>query len=94
MGPKSGTSPNLARMSHPGAGTHSRYATPMRVPTIVEEDDEAAAKEAENMSGNIQRTQEDLRHELPVTSGHQPMSTVISLAEDDEESSEKRRCSF
>ncbi|EER16863.1 hypothetical protein Pmar_PMAR004715 [Perkinsus marinus ATCC 50983] len=86
MGPKSGTSPNLARMSHPGAGTHSRYATPMRVPTIVEEDDEAAAKEAENMSGNIQRTQEDLRHELPVTSGHQPMSTVISLAEDDEES--------
>ncbi|KAF4757594.1 hypothetical protein FOZ63_020811, partial [Perkinsus olseni] len=93
MGPKSGTSPNLSRMSHPGA-SHSRYATPMRVPTIVEEDDDTAAKEAENMPDNIQGTRGDLNDARPVTSGHQPMNTVISLAEDEEESSEKRRCSF
>ncbi|KAF4654781.1 hypothetical protein FOZ61_008052, partial [Perkinsus olseni] len=83
MGPKSGTSPNLSRMSHPGA-SHSRYATPMRVPTIVEEDDDTAAKEAENMPDNIQGTRGDLNEARPVTSGHQPMNTVISLAEDEE----------
>ncbi|KAF4664929.1 hypothetical protein FOL47_004882 [Perkinsus chesapeaki] len=94
MGPKSGTSPNLSRMSHPGAGgSHSRYATPMRVPTIVEEDDEAA-REAENRPQNAQVDAEDPRVTRPVTSGHHPMNTVISLAEEEEDPNDKRRCSF